>query len=234
MIDGKSVLALVPARGGSKGLPRKNVLELADRPLIAWTLAAAHQAACIDRCIVSTEDAEIAAVARAHGGEVPFMRPRELADDQAPTMDAVFHALDQLPGFDLVVLLQPTSPLRIADDIEQTLARMIAARAPACVSVTEPAKSPYWSYRTDLRGRLVPLIDPAYARMRRQDLPPAYVLNGAVYAAQIDWLREQRSFLHPDTLAYPMPAERSLDIDTALDLHLAGLLLGDRADTSAA
>lgn len=234
MIDGRRVLAVVPARGGSKGLPRKNVLDLGGRPLIAWTLTAAQQATHIDRCVVSTDDTEIASVARAHGGEVPFMRPAELAGDHAATMDTVFHVLDRLPGFDFVVLLQPTSPLRSAADIEQTLERMIAAGAPACVSVTEPAKSPYWSYRIDAHGRLVPLTDPAYTRVRRQDLPPAYVLNGAVYAARVDWLREQGSFLHPDTLAYPMPAERSLDIDTALDLRLAELLLADRADVDLA
>lgn len=236
MIDGLKVLALVPARGGSKGLPRKNVLELEGRPLIAWTLAAAAASRYLDRCVVSTDNAEIAAVAAAHGGEVPFMRPRELAGDSADTFGVIRHALGRLPGFDILVLLQPTSPLRTAADIDGTLEQLQRRAAPACVSVVEPAKSPYWSYRADDSDRLMPLLGDDYARKRRQELPRSYVLNGAVYAARIDWLLDNGSYMGDGTVCYPMPGERSVDIDTRLDLELAAFYLqrsvsGDRAST---
>ncbi|MCP5437384.1 MAG: acylneuraminate cytidylyltransferase family protein [Chromatiaceae bacterium] len=228
MIDGLRVLAVVPARGGSKGLPRKNVLDLAGRPLITWTLAAARDSQYVDRCVVSTDDVEIAEVSRAHGGDVPFMRPAELAHDSADTFGAIRHAIEQLPGFDIVLILQPTSPLRTDADIDGTLVQMQAHAAPACVSVMEPAKSPYWCYRVNDDNRLVPLLDPAYSRMRRQDLPQTFALNGAVYAARVDWLLQHQNCLSEQTVAYAMPAERSVDIDTAFDLRLAELYLQQR------
>lgn len=234
MIDGLSVLAFVPARGGSKGLPRKNILDLGGRPLIAWTLAAAGASRYIDRCIVSTDDEEIAAVARASGGEVPFLRPPELATDTASAHDALEHAIGQLPAYDIVVILQPTSPLRSSHDIDATLETMQQQRAPACVSVVEPGKSPYWSYRIDAQQRLQPLLGPEYSRLRRQDLPAAYVLNGAVYAAHTQWLLDNRSALGVETVSYVMPAERSVDIDTAFDMDLAALYLRYQDQSTAA
>ena len=225
MIDGLKVLAVVPARGGSKGLPRKNILDLAGRPLIAWTLAAAQQSRLIDRCVVSTDDEEIAAVARAHGGDVPFTRPAELSTDTAETASALIHAIEQLPGYDILVTLQPTSPLRIAEDIDQALREMQRHDAPACVSVVEPTKSPYWSYRINNDNHLEPLMHPRYSAMRRQDLPAAYVLNGAVYATRIDWLLTHQSGISDSTVPYVMPTERSIDIDAEFDLDVAALIL---------
>lgn len=227
MIDGLRVLAFVPARGGSKGLPRKNILDLAGRPLIAWTLAAARESVYVDRCVVSTDDAEIAAVASAHGGDVPFMRPPELAHDTSATFDAIQHALENVAGYDIVLLLQPTSPLRTGGDIDGALEQLQRHGAPSCVSVVEPAKSPYWSYKVDARNRLVPLLDERLTRLRRQDLPKSYVLNGAVYAARVDWLLHHKDFLGGDTVPYVMPAERSMDIDTAFDLRLAAHCVRD-------
>ncbi|MCB1725303.1 MAG: acylneuraminate cytidylyltransferase family protein [Chromatiaceae bacterium] len=234
MIDGLSILAIVPARGGSKGLPRKNIRELAGKPLIAWTLDAARDSRYVDRCIVSTDDDEIAAVARAHGGDVPFLRPPELAGDDANTHDAIVHALSLLPAFDILVLLQPTSPLRGSEDIDGTLETLLRHRAPSCVSVVEPAKSPYWSYRVDAHQRLQPLLDPQYSRMRRQDLPHAFVLNGAVYAAHTAWLIDNGGALGDGTVPYVMPPERSVDIDTAFDFELAALYLRHHRQSSAA
>ncbi len=225
MIDGLKVLAVVPARGGSKGLPRKNVLDLAGRPLIAWTLDAARESRLIDRCVVSTDDEQIATVARAYGGDVPFMRPAELSTDTAETYDALKHALEQLPGYDILVTLQPTSPLRIAEDIDQALRAMQRHNAPACISVVEPAKSPYWSYRINDDNRLEPLMHPEYSTMRRQDLPAAYVLNGAVYATRIGWMLEHQNAFSELTVPYVMPAERSIDIDNAFDMEVAALIL---------
>ena len=225
MIDGRKVLGLIPARGGSKGLPRKNVLPTAGKPLIAWTVEAALASKYLDRVILSSDDDEIIAAAEQAGCEVPFKRPAEFATDQATTLDVARHALPKLPGFDILVVLQPTSPLRSGADIDATLEQLIEHQASSAVSVTEPAKSPYWSYRMNEQGRLVTLLDPELAKKRRQDLPPAYVLNGAVYAARIDWLLEQGGFVGADTVAHVMPAERSLDVDTALDLKMVELCL---------
>ena len=152
MIHGKKVLALIPARGGSKGLPRKNVLLLGGRPLLAWSILAARGSAHVDRIVVSSEDREIIETAREWGAEVPFVRPAELARDETSGMDVVLHALDQAgQGFDYVVLVQPTSPLRTPQDIDACLERCLETGAPACVSVCEPAKSPHWMYTLRIR-----------------------------------------------------------------------------------
>ncbi len=223
MINGKSVLAIIPARGGSKGVPRKNLRPLAGKPLIAWTIAAAQKSAYIDRLILSSEDAEIIAVAKAWGCEAPFIRPAELARDDTPGIDPVLHALDALPGYDYVVLLQPTSPLRETADIDGGIFRCADGDAPACVSVSPPAQHPYWTYRIDEEGRMSPLFDNIPAR--RQDLPDVYALNGAVYVARTLDLRHTRDFLMPGAVAFVMPDARALDIDTPADLALAECLL---------
>ncbi len=211
------VLALVTARGGSKGLPRKNVLPAGGKPLIAWTIDAARGAAAVDRTIVSTDDDEIMDVARQCGAEVPFRRPAGLATDTATSVDVALHALDQLPGFEYLVLLQPTSPLRTSTDIDAAFRLMTEQGAPACVSVCPALESPYWMYRCEADGRLASLLPPPPGASRRQDLPDAWVLNGAVYIARCDWFRGQRGFVGPGTVAYRMDRERSVDIDTQAD-----------------
>lgn len=218
MINGLSVLALITARGGSKGLPGKNVRPVQGRPLIDFSIAAARAAVCVDRVVLSTDDEEIARVAHACGCEVPFRRPAALAIDEARSMDVVMHALDQVPGHDIVVLLQPTSPARTAADIDATVQQLLDAQAPACVSVCAAEESPYWMFRLGEHARLTPLLDTP-AATRRQDLPPVFVLNGAVYAARTDALRRMGSFLGPETVAHVMPRERSIDIDTLEDFE---------------
>lgn len=230
MIGDRSVLAIIPARGGSKGVPRKNIRHCAGKPLIAWTIEAAKASRHIDRLILSSDDDQIIAVARDFHCDVPFMRPAALARDDTPGIDPVLHALEQVPGFDIVVLLQPTSPLRSAADIDGCLERLLAAGAPACVSVRSAAEHPYWTYRIDASGRMRPFARPDEgAAARRQDLPAAWVLNGAVYAADTTWLAASRSFLTDESVGFEMPADRSLDIDTESDLEQAGRILGARA-----
>lgn len=221
-----STFALIPARGWSKGIPRKNIRLIAGKPLIAWTIEAARTASSVDTVVVSTEDAEIAEVARAWGAEVPFLRPAELSADQTPGINPVLHAIGMLPGYDTTILLQPTSPLRTAADIEGVLELAGRTGAPSVVSVCEPEDHPAWMYRIDEEGRLTALL-PECPAVRRQDLPPVYSLNGAIYCARTDWLRERRSFIGPETLGYPMPNDRSVDIDGPLDWRLAELLLAD-------
>ncbi|MEP7294597.1 MAG: acylneuraminate cytidylyltransferase family protein [Burkholderiales bacterium] len=231
MIAGRSVLAIIPARGGSKGVPRKNIRKIAGRPLLGWTLLAAQASRYVDRVVLSSEDDEIIAAARNLGCEAPFRRPAELASDTSPGIDPVLHALAQLPPFDLVVLLQPTSPLRIAADIDGCLELLEATGAPACVSVREATDHPYWTYRIDPDGLLQPFVKrPLDDISRRQDLPHALALNGAVYVARVPWLIENRTFLTVGTVGLEMPAKRSLDVDTEEDLVTAERVLMDRAD----
>lgn len=217
-------LALIPARGGSKGIPRKNIRSIAGKPLIAWTIEAALRSGLLDAVVVTTDDPEIAEVARRAGAQVPFLRPAALAQDDTPGIAPVLHALDMLPGYDAVLLLQPTSPLRSTVDIDACLGLAQTRHAVSVVSVTEPDTHPDWTYRLDADQRLTRLSGDAPAT-RRQDLPPVVTLNGALYYARTDWLRQGQQLVAPVTLAYLMPRARSVDIDTLLDWQLAELLL---------
>jgi CMP-N,N'-diacetyllegionaminic acid synthase len=226
MIDGLSVLAVIPARGGSKGIPYKNIHPLAGKPLLAWTLEAAAAARYLDRVIVSSDDHKIIEVAQALGADVPFVRPAALARDDTPGVDPVIHALCEITGFDLVVLLQATSPLRTPADIEASVELLVSTGAMSCVAVTEAVNHPYWTYRLDPAERLAPFIElPPGAATRRQDLPRALTVNGAVYVARVPWLIERRTFFSSDTVGYEMPAQRSLDIDSQEDLECAERML---------
>lgn len=223
----KQVLAVVTARGGSKGLPRKNVLDLGGKPLIAWTISAAREATCIGRVIVSTDDEEIAEEARIAGAEVPFMRPSELASDTATSADVMAHAISIVPGFETAVLLQPTSPFRTASDLDSAFAAWSESDATACVSICNASESPWLMYHRTADGQIKSLLPKPAMGLRRQDLSDAYVLNGAFYFVQCDRFLSDRVFMGPRTLGYPMPRERSLDIDTQDDLYLARQRLAD-------
>lgn len=224
MIQGKKVLGIIPARGGSKGIPGKNIRTVAGKPLIAWTIEAANRSKYLDRLILSSDDAEIIQVAKEWGVEVPFVRPTELARDDTPGIAPVLHAVKELPGYDYVVLLQPTSPLRMAEDIDQCIEICLQMQAPACVSVTIPEKNPYWMYSVGEDKRLRPLFD-ADTNARRQDLPSVHALNGAVYVVETGWLEQHKAFITEKTVASVMPRERSVDIDTEWDIQFTTFLL---------
>lgn len=223
------VLGLIPARGGSKGVPRKNVREIAGKPLIAWTIEAALAARRLAAIVVSTEDDEIADTARRWGADVPFVRPAQLAADESPGIDPVLHALETLPGFDAVLLLQPTSPLRTAQDIDGILHLASERGAPTAISVRPVADHPAWMYRLSASGALDSFA-PDLASRRRQDLEPLVIPNGALYFGRRATLFQQRAFSGPGTLGYAMPASRSLDIDTAEDWHAAEDALARKGD----
>jgi len=227
-----NILALIPARGGSKGIPRKNLAQLCGRPLITWTIAAARSASCITRIVVSTDDGEVSRVARENGAEAPFLRPAELATDTTPGIEPVIHAVEWLDANeryqpDLVMLLQPTSPLRTSADIQASVELFNKSGADAVVSVTEAEHHPYWMKRFGPGGRLEDFVRLGEVPARRQDLPPAYALNGAIYLIKREVLLSGRTLFPADTAGYVMPRERSLDIDSLLDLRVAGLLLQD-------
>ena len=226
MIANKKVLAVIPARGGSKGIPNKNIVPLLGKPLISWTIEAAQASRYIDRLILSSDDPQICAVAESAGCEVPFTRRKALATDEAKTIDVIFDALDQMPGFDLVMVLQPTSPLRAVSDIDNSLELLIEKGVHSAVSVTRVKDHPYLVYamNSDARMEAVISVDPSTS-LRRQDLPPAFTLNGAIYIADISWLAESRSFISPETVGYEMPKPRSVDIDEEIDLKVAEQVL---------
>lgn len=226
MINGCKVLGLITARGGSKALPGKNLREVAGKPLIAYTVAAAKACRHLDRLVVSTDDEKIRQAALALGCEAPFLRDASLATDTASSIDVVLDALDRCPGFDYVVLLQPTSPLRTPEDIEAALVLCQRHSAPACVSVCEVEQSPYWMFTVGSDYSMAPILPGAQRATRRQDLPRVFALNGALYVASVASLREAKSFITPRTLAYQMPLERSLDVDTEEDLRLLASRLG--------
>jgi CMP-N,N'-diacetyllegionaminic acid synthase len=225
MIQQHTVLAIIPARGGSKGLPGKNIKPVGGKPLIAWTIEAARQSKYIDRVILSSDDANIIDTAKQYGCEVPFVRPPELAEDDSSAIDTVFHALRLLPHHDITVLLQPTCPLRDAQDIDNALAAMMSKKAKSCVSVTTPDKSPYWMYTANRYGRLKPLLDSELSAKQRQDLPEVLVLNGAVYAIYTDFLLNSRNFVPDGTVSYIMSKEHSVDVDYQMDLDFVEFLL---------
>ena len=218
MIAGGKVLAVIPARGGSKGVPGKNIRKVGGKPLIAWSIDAARSSRFVDRVILSSDDAGIIRVASAQGCEAPFVREARLAQDDTPTIDVVLDALERCPGYDWALLLQPTSPLRTAADIDRAVERCLLHDAPACVSVCQVQESPYWMFTLHADDRLQPLL-PDVQPTRRQDLPPVYTLNGAIYLARADWLRQNRKFISQGTVAYEMPVERSIDLDTESDFH---------------
>ncbi|TKI58592.1 acylneuraminate cytidylyltransferase family protein [Brevibacillus antibioticus] len=233
MIQNKSVLAMIPARGGSKGVSRKNIRQLSDKPLIAWSIEEAKKSKYIDRLVVSTEDIEIAEIAKAWGAEIPFMRPMELALDTTPGIDPVLHTIEMLPNYDYIVMLQPTSPLRTAEDIDRCLECCINQDANACVSVTLTDKSPYWMYQLSEENALLPVIVSDKPVLRRQDAPDVYVLNGAVYVARTSWLKNTKSFLHEETIGYPMPKDRSVDVDTMMDILIIETILREKKKSGA-
>lgn len=226
MIQNHTVLAIIPARGGSKGIPRKNLKMLAGKPLIAWTIEAALQSHYIDRLIVSSEDVEIIKAARAWGCEAPFTRPAELARDDTPGIAPVLHAVNTIKEkYDYILLLQPTSPLRTGEDIDTCLSYCLQEQAPACISVSEVRQSPYWMYTLNQDKRLRPLMQAGWSIIRRQDLHPVYMPNGAVYVVRREYLLARETFLTEKTLAYVMPPERSWDIDDETDFRICELIL---------
>ena len=228
MYKNKTILAVIPARGGSKGFPRKNVLPLAGKPLIAWTIEAAKTSGVFDRLAVVTDDEEIAAVAKKYGAEVPFVEPAELASDTVKGMEVILYAMDWFAAhnnkYDLLMCLQPTSPLRTTEDILGTLAFMEEKQAQSIVSVCKVEHSPLWANTLppdlSLRGFIREDVN-----MTRQSLDQFFRLNGAIYLAEWEYLLKNKTWYKENSYAYMMPAERSVDIDSELDLYVAVALL---------
>ena len=221
-----SLLAIIPARIGSKGIPKKNIKLLANKPLIAYTIEEALKVSNIDKIIVSTDSQEIAEIAIKYGAEVPFLRPDEYSDDKSTSYEVVEHALQNLPYFKEVILLQPTSPLRLSKDIKGIIKDKKKLKCSSILSVTQSKFHPYLGYEIIENKVLKPLSSKNKNVLRRQDLEPVFIPNGAIYLCETKWLKTTKSFINYSSRAYIMPEERSIDIDTELDWLIAEFLLG--------
>lgn len=217
--------AIITARGGSKGLPGKNILPLGDYPLIAWTIRAAIASHAFARVVVNTDNAAIAAIAREWGAEVPFMRPPELATSTATSASVIVHALDALGIGGPFALLQPTSPFRNGRHIAAAAELFAQHSAPAVVSVA--ARGPLeWLWRLDDDGALAPAMPTGGEVTRRQDARPSVCPNGAIYLIHAETFLAGESFMPAGTLGFPMGLIDSIDIDDAEDFAIAQALVG--------
>ena len=233
MSDSAKLLAVIPARGGSKGLPGKNILPFVGLPLIAHTLLFARMCPEIDRCIVSTDSMEIAEVARRFEADVPFIRPAELAQDETPTWPVLRHALAYLEqleqvSYDLLLLLDPTSPARELDDISEALRRLQECpNADGILSVSQPDFNPIWHCVVEREGWMVDLIDGGGDYQRRQDVTPVYRINGSMYIWRAEFVRQQETTWRTtgNHLIYEVPEFRSMSLDTAYEFDRAELLV---------
>lgn len=232
LINGKKVLAIIPARGGSKGIPKKNIIKVDGKPLIQYTIDAAKGSKYIDEIHVSTDDCEIANVVNALGIQVPRLRPSELAQDESKTIDVmldVFHFYKiQENYFDVVVLLQPTQPLRKAYHIDEALEVYIKHDEESVVSVSLVEEHPILMREIDENSRLKPLLNES-STVRRQDFKPYYIVNGAIYVNKVSELTVSTS-LNDNIQSYIMNRRYHVDIDTYEDLKIFELLLKKKAN----
>ena len=217
------ILALIPARGGSKGVPGKNIKPLAGKPLIAYTIEQAKAAKLLDRTILSTDDPKIAAVAKEYELEVPFMRPAKLAQDHTGTLEVVRHALDFFEDrgerFDAVCLLQVTSPYRPEGVIDEAIRLFARERPDSLISVRRVPDefNPHWTFEITDNGCLKIATGETKIIPRRQELPPAYHRDGAIYITSVDTIRNKDSLLGDDIVAFPIESPRLINIDTMDD-----------------
>lgn len=225
MLENKTFLAIIPARGGSKRLPRKNVRELSGKPLIGWTIEAAKNSNYIDEVIVSSDDAEILSISSDFGAKT-LHRPNELATDTATSFDAVKHTIENTHPFDYVILLQPTSPLRTSKQIDEAIELLISANADAVISVCEMDHSPLWSNTLPENGSMENFLRDDIKNKRSQELEKYYRLNGAIYICKTKPLLKHKSFfLDNNIFAYIMDRESSVDIDEKIDFRIAEIFM---------
>lgn len=227
MYQGKRILAVIPARGGSKGVPRKNIRLLSGRPLLAYTARQAQSAKLLDTTVVSTEDAEIAAVARACGLQV-IDRPAALASDTSPTEPSLLHALDQLKArneeFDYVMVLEPTSPFRSSATIDNAIRQIVAQDAVSLLGVRETREN-IGRIDNGMFRSLVP-----GAPRRRQDRMPFYIESSTIYLCRVDYLRRTGTLVADDWAALIVPPDETLDINTPADFAIAESLMASREE----
>lgn len=234
-VEHPTVIAIIPARGGSKSILKKNLTIVGGKPLLSYGIKAALASTMVNRVVVSTDDEEIAQVARDCGADVPFMRPEELATDTTPTLPVLRHTLEYLEKEeqytpDIVVLIEPTTPLVLPEDIDGAIQKMLKTNSNSCVSVCEIQERPEWMYRFH-EGKIQPYIEPEEnipGNVWRQQFPQLYKLNGAVYVSKTDVLMKGQKLIDDNATAIIMPRERSHDIDEPIDLKIVNLLLQEK------
>lgn len=230
MINNLRILAIVPARGGSKGIKDKNIKEIEGRPLIEYTIEAAKRCEYIDEIVVSTDSEKIAKVAKKAGAKVPFLRPDELASDTARTIDVVLFTIEQLKligqEYDIVVLLQPTSPLRDEDDICGAIEKYVSCNMKSLVSVSEVSESPILMRQIVDETHMEKLLN-INSTIRRQDMAKYYMVNGSIYINKIEELNSDTS-LNDNVIPYVMDRSHSVDIDDYVDIEVMKYYVNNR------
>ena len=221
MSNKEKFLAIIPARGGSKRLPRKNILELCGKPLIAWSIEAGQKSKYIDKVVVSSDDGEILDIAKKFEADV-LRRPNNLATDTSTTFDVIKHILDNIEGFDYIVLLQPTSPLRDENHIDMAIKLLQDKNADAVISVSETDHNPLWSNTLDDSLSMKNFLKDEVLNKRSQDLKKYYRLNGGIYICETNKLLAQKSFfLKENIYAYKIDKQSSIDVDDETDFKIA-------------
>jgi len=221
------ILAIIPARSGSKRLPKKNIKMLCGKPLLAYSIDCVKKSHQVTRFVVSTEDEEIAKISQSYGAQV-IKRPSELARDESPTEDVVLNVLEQLKNnehysADILLLLQPTSPLRSTEDIDNAIKTFLTSSGDSLISVTEYEHTPYWAFRIE-NGLLKQEFNQESMK-RSQDLPRLYRPNGSIFIIRVETFLKKRSFYTNQMIPFVMPRWRSIDIDDEFDFSLAEFLL---------
>ncbi len=225
MNKNKTFLAIIPARGGSKRLPRKNVLDLCGKPLIAWSIEAGLKSKYIDKLIVTSDDEDILSISKKYGASI-IKRPEELSSDTATTFDALKHTIDNLEKYDYIVLLQPTSPLRNEKHLDEAIELLEEKNADAIVSVCEMDHSPLWSNTLPKDGSMKSFLKEEVLNKRSQDLDKYFRLNGAIYICKMDkFLNNKGFFLKENIYAYLMNKEDSPDIDDEFDFLMTEYIM---------
>ena len=230
MINGRTVLAVIPARSGSKGLKDKNIRPLAGKPLIAWTIEVAKESSLIDEIIVSTDSLTYKRIAEQYGASVPFIRPKDLSKDTSSSVDVILHSLDYMKGigtpYSIVVMLEPTSPLRILSDIDEAISIVARNKAKSAVGICRAESShPSFLFKSLPNGFITPYEGVFPNNLRRQDISPVYYLEGSVYASDTLTFYEKRAFYHEETSGVEIPYCRSFEIDTDIDFQIVEALL---------
>jgi CMP-N-acetylneuraminic acid synthetase len=233
MINGRSCLCIIPARGGSKRIPHKNIKSFYGKPLIQWTIEAGIESSCIDRLIVSTDDSEIAEISKTCGAEVPFIRPKFLAEDATSQYAVLEHACqflsEQGDSYDYIIVLQPTSPLRTSKHIDEAAKLLLDKKADGIISVTEANHPTEWCNVLPLSKEMKSFIDSFDMTLQSQNFEKKFCLNGAIYITSTKRMQEEGSHIYGKSMyAYLMEGRDSIDIDELVDFEIAEFLIGKR------
>ena len=237
MIYGKSILAVIPARAGSKGLPNKNLKPLNGKKLIGWPIGAALKSGICDRVICSTDSAEIAELAKEFGAEIPFLRPKKLALDETPTSEVLIHAIEFFKSkdlsFDYILLLEPTSPLTTSEDILNAF-EIIIKNGLVCDSLVSIAENvsghPDFTFNIDINSHLISSINMSeWVHKRRQETQKCYFIDGTIDISTIESFLTKRTFIHNRTIGMEVPKWKSFEIDDPLDLKIVEMIMKDKS-----